>query len=632
MSILSVGVSGLDAAQAAISTTSNNISNVNTPGYSRQVVVQSADTPQFTGGYFLGQGTNVSTVQRAYSSFLVSQLREAQTQSTQMSGLSTQLQNIDNLLGSSSSGLSPMLSNLFTAVNTVAASPSDPASRQSLLAAAQTLAAGLNSTSSQMTTYGQQANASISQAVGALNTDASQVVQLNQQIVAAQGGGGSPPNDLMDKRDALLQDMSQQARVSVVQLQNGSVNVFLGNGQPLVLDAQQSTLAAQADPADPSQIAVGMMAGGKFQAFASGSVSGGAIGAAQSFLQTLSTAQNGLGVIAQTLATSFNAQQSVGQDLNGNPGTPMFSVAGPQVLANADNTGSAVVGATISSDSALSGSNYQLSYDGTNYTLTRLSDNTQQTFASLPQTVDGVTISLSGGAPAAGDRFLIEPTAAAAQSITSLITDPTMVAAAFPVVANAGSTNTGSGVAQVTAVTPPANANVSAPVSVSFTSPTTFNVTGTGTGNPVGLSYTPGMQISYNGWTATLNGTPASGDSFAVGPNTGGVGDGSNASAMADLQSAKLLAGGTASLSNSYAALVSNIGNQTQAATTGATAQQTVLANATSAQQSVSGVNLDEEAANLIKYQEAYQASAKVITTADSMFQSIIAVMTAQTG
>jgi len=632
MSILSIGVSGLDAAQAAISTTSNNVSNVNTPGYSRQEVIQSDNAPQFTGGYFLGQGTNVSAVQRDYSSFLVAQLREAQTQSSQMTSLSTQLQNIDNLLGSSSTGISPMLNNFFSAVNTVSASPADLASRQSLVSAAQTLAVGFNSVSTQLSSYGGQANAAVAQAVSGLNTDASQVAQLNQEITAASAGGGSPPNDLLDQRDAMLQDMSKQARVSVVPLQDGGVSVFLGNGQPLVLDGQQSVLATHADPTDPSQVDIGISAGGKFQAFAAGSVSGGAIGAAQTFLQSLATAQNGLGRIAQTLASSFNAQQSVGQDLKGNPGSNFFSIAGPQVLANANNTGSGVLAAAITSDSALTTSDYKLSYDGTNYTVTRLSDNTQQTFGSLPQTVDGVAISLSGGTPAAGDNFLIRPTAAGAQSLTSLITDPTLVAAAFPVVASTVASNAGSGTAQVTAVTPPANANISQAVSFTFTGPATFNVTGTGTGNPVGLTYAPGMQVSYNGWTTTLNGAPAAGDSFTIGPNTGGVGDGNNANALANLQSTKTLSGGTASLGDAYAQMISDIGSQTQAATTGATAQQAVLANASTAQQAVSGVNLDEEAANLIKYQQAYQAAAKVIASADTMFQSILAVITAQTG
>ncbi|HEY4371395.1 MAG TPA: flagellar hook-associated protein FlgK [Burkholderiales bacterium] len=627
MSILSIGVSGLNAAQAGISTTSHNISNVNTPGYSRQQTVQTTNTPLFSGGGYFGQGVNVASVQRAYDSFLVAQTREAQTQSTQLDGLSAQLKNIDNLMADPSAGVSPMLDNLFSAFNTVSASPSDPASRQGLISAAQTLASGFSNLSSQLASFGDQANASVTQAVSTMNTDSAQLAQLNQQITVATAGG-QQPNDLLDQRDALLQDMSKQARISVVNSPDGSVNVFLGNGQPLVLGSQQNQLTAGPDPSDPSQTIVGITSGGKFQAFNSADVTGGAIGAAFAFRQTLQQTQNGLGRIAASLAQSINAQQEVGQDLNGNPGTDFFSAAGPQVLGSTNNTGSATVGASVSNYAALTASDYKLAYDGTNYTVTRLSDNTQQSFASMPQTVDGVTISLSG-TPAAGDSFLIEPTRNAASTFKSLLTDPNQVAAAFPVRAGSGTSNGGTGAAQVTAVTPPANANVSQPVNIVFTGPNTFNITGTGTGNPTGLTYTPGMTISYNGWTATLSGAPASGDSFNVGPNTGGSGDNSNIKALANLQLAKTMGGGTASFSDAYATMVSNVGNQTAAAISGASAQQTVLTNATSAQQSLSGVSLDEEAANLLKYQQAYQAASKVISTADTMFQSILQVISA---
>ncbi|HEX4328763.1 MAG TPA: flagellar hook-associated protein FlgK [Burkholderiales bacterium] len=626
MSVLSIGISGLGAAQSGIATTSHNISNVNTPGYSRQQTVQTTNTPMYSGGGYFGQGVNIASVQRAYNGFLVAQVREAQSQSSQMDSLSAQLQNIDNLLADPSAGLSPMLDNLFSAVNTVSASPSDPASRQTLVASAQTLASGFTSLSTQLTSFGDQANAAISQSVSTMNADAAQLAQINGQIVVATAGG-QPPNDLMDQRDALLQDMAKQARISVVPTADGGTNVFLGNGQALVLGSQQNQLAAQADPADPSQLTVGIMVGSTFQAFAAGSVSGGSIGAALAFRQTLQQTQNSLGRVAAGLAQSFNAQQDVGQDLNGNPGTDFFAVAGPQILGNSNNTGSASLSATISNYGALTTSDYKLAYDGTNYTLTRLSDNTQQTFASLPQTVDGVDIDLSSGTPAAGDSFLIEPTRAAAQTFTTLITDPNKVAAAFPVRAAVTSANSGSGTAKITGVTPPADPNVSQPVTITFTSATTFDISGTGTGNPTGLTYTPGMQISYNGWTATLAGAPANGDTFKVGPNTGGSGDNGNVNALANLQLAKILSGGTASFSDAYAQLVSNVGNQTAATISSASAQKSVLTNATSAEQSVSGVNLDEEAANLLKYQQAYQAASKVISTADAMFQSILSVI-----
>ena len=627
MSILNIGISGLNAAQAGISTTSHNISNVNTPGYSRQSVVQSTATPMFSGAGFFGQGTDVITVKRAYTDFLTTQSREAQAQSSQMDSLSSQLQNIDNLLADPTVGLSPVMDGFFSAVNTLAANPADSAARQGLISAGQTLSSRFRDLSSQLSSLREQANATINQAVSTINANASQVASLNNQIATSLGNGGNPPNDLIDQRDALLRDMAKETRLSVVPLSDGSVNVFMNNGQALVLGTQKFVLSAQADPANPQNLAVGMTAGGKFMPFAEASLSGGELGGTLAFRQTLDSAENGLGRLATTLTANFNAQHDVGQDLKGNLGTDFFAVGVPQALSNANNTGNAVIGAAISNYAALTTSDYKLGYDGANYTVTRLSDNTQQTFATLPQTVDGVTISVSSGAMAAGDSFLIEPTRSGAQSISTLISDPSRVAAALPVRASVSNANTGTGTMRVTAVTPPADVNLTQPVTVTFTSATTFDVSGTGTGNPTGLAYTPGMQISYNGWTATLNGTPASGDTFSTGVNTSGAGDNGNANALADLQLTKLLSGGTASLNQAYAQMVSDIGNQTSAAKSGAAAQKTVLTNADTAQQGVSGVNLDEEAANLLKYQQAYQAASKVIATAGTLFDQILALM-----
>lgn len=627
MSVLNIGVTGLNVAQAGLTTTSHNISNVNTPGYSRQEAVQSTNTPQYTGAGFLGQGANVSTVRRLYNDFLSTQTREAQSQSSQLSSLSSQLQNIDNLLSDSQVGLSPVMNAMFGSLNTLAANPSDPSARQGVISAGQTLSTRFRDLSAQLSSLRDGVNATIGQSVTSINAITSQVAKLNDSIAAASGSTGQTPNDLMDQRDSLLRDLAKQIRVSVVPLNDGSVNVFMNSGQSLVLGTTSSQLQAQTDPANPQNLVVGMTTAGKFIPFNDSSISGGELGGALAFRGALDGAENGLGRIAITLAQSFNAQHDAGQDLNGAMGTDFFSVAGPQALVNANNTGNASMNVSLANPGTLTTSDYKLAYDGSNYTLTRTSDNTKQTFSSLPQTVDGLNFAISSGAMAAGDSFLIKPTQGAAASFTELVNDPAKVAAALPVRAAVSNSNSGSGTISVTGVTPPAGANLQQPVSIVFTSATTFNVVGTGTGNPTNLAYTPGMKISYNGWSATLDGSPKNGDSYNVGPNTGGSGDNGNANALAGLQVSKLLGGGTASLNDAYAQLVGDIGNQTSAAKTGASAQQTVLSNADSAQQSVSGVNLDEEAANLLKYQQAYQAASKVIATANTLFDQILQMM-----
>jgi flagellar hook-associated protein 1 FlgK len=626
MGILNIGISGLNAAQAGISTTSHNISNVNTGGYSRQTTVQTTNTPQFTGVGYLGQGTSVSTIKRLYDGFLATQTREAQSQSSQLTMLSGQLSNIDNLLADTTVGLAPVMDSFFGAVNTLASNPSDAAARQSLISAGQSMATRFRDLSAQLTTLREQANANINQSVSGINSLAAQVASLNNSVAAALGSG-KPPNDLLDQRDALLLDLSKQTRVSVVPLADGTVNVFMNSGQALVLGNTPTQLQVQSDPANPQNLTVGINANGNFQQLAESTLAGGELGGSLAFRTALDGAENGLGRIAIELAQSFNAQHSAGQDLNGNLGTNFFAAGTPQSLVNANNTGNASLSVSISNYGALTTADYRLAYDGTNYVVTNQSTKQQQTFATLPQTVDGVSIGIASGTMNAGDSFLIQPTRAGATGFSSLITDPSRVAAALPVRASVANANTGSGTATVTAVTPPPGANLQQPVSIVFTSATTFNVVGTGTGNPTGLSFTPGMQVSYNGWTMTLDGTPASGDTFSVGANTGGSGDNGNAIALGSLQTAKLLNGGTAGLNEAYAQLVSDVGNQTRAAKTGADAQKVVLTNAQSAQQAVSGVSLDEEAANLLKYQQAYQAASKIISTANTVFDSILSIL-----
>ena len=257
-------------------------------------------------------------------------------------------------------------------------------------------------------------------------------------------------------------------------------------------------------------------------------------------------------------------------------------------------------------------------------TLTRLSDGTSQVFATLPATLDGVTLDLGSGAPAVGDRYLLRPTRDGAGGLGVFVTDPLRIAAGAPVRTAATSTNLGSGAISpgvVNALDP----NLAQPVTITFTAAGTFSVSGTGTGNPAGLAYTPGMSLSYNGWQVTLSGQPAPGDSFTVVANAGGVGDNRNALALAALQTARFV-GGASSANEAYGALVAAVGSSTHEASLAARSQGALSAEADIAVERVSGVNLDEEAANLLKFQQAYQAAGKVIQTAAAMFDTLISI------
>lgn len=628
-SILSIGVTGLEAAQIALATAGHNVSNANTPGFTRQQTVQGTNLPQYTGNGFLGQGVHVDTVKRIYSEFLNLQVQKADTQASRLDTYNANISQIDNLLADPAAGLSPILQDFFKAANDVASDPSSVASRQAFLSSSESLTARFNTLNDRFAELRTGVNTQLTNSIEQINTYAKQIAALNGSIMAVQSSAlNQAPNDLLDQRDRLVSELNRQVNVTVVK-QGDMYNVFAGSGQALVLGDNALALKAVAAPEDPQRTRIAYVTNGNTVLLSDKVFTGGAVAGLLNFRsETLDAGQSALGRVAIGLAQTFNDQHKLGQDLQGNLGGTFFSVGAPNVIQNANNSGSAVIGATIASTSALTASDYRLAYDGTNYQLTRVSDNTTSTYASLPQTVDGVTFSLASGTPAAGDSFLIQPTLNGARDIGVLVKDPRAVAAAAPIRSAAAGANGGTGKISAGTVNapPPTNVNLQQPVTITFTSASTFDVTGTGTGNPTGVAYTPGSTISYNGWTVQISGTPASGDTFSVASNTGGTSDSRNALLLAQLQSKNILSGGTATYQSAYSQLVSSVGAKAREISVDNTAQQNVLIQTQQSQQALSGVNLDEEAANLMRYQQAYQASGKVIQVASVLFDTILSL------
>jgi flagellar hook-associated protein 1 FlgK len=628
-SIFNIAVSGLNAAQANLAVTSHNIANASTEGYHRQSAIQGTEVPQATGAGFFGRGVDVETVRRAYSQFLDNAVLTAQTQGSYLDTYNGQISQIDNLLADPSAGLSPALQSFFSSVQDVASNPSSVPSRQAMITQGQVLAARFQALDTQLTQMRTGVNQQLTDTVTQINAKAQSIAQLNQQILTVQSNATQPPNDLLDQRDQLVADLNQLVKTSVVKQSDGSYSVFIGNGQTLVLGNQAYTLTTGPSPADPKDYSISYVANGATVPITTSTLQGGSLGALLDFRsQSLDTAQNNLGRVAIVLAQTFNDQHELGQDLNGNLGQAFFNVPAAQVVTNANNTGTAVINATDSSVGALTGSDYRLSFNAGTWTLTRLSDNTTSTFATFPQTVDGVTLSLASGAAVNGDSYLIQPTRNGARDVSVAIADTSLVAAAAPIRAASAAANTGDGKITPGSVNapPPPNANLQSPVTITFTSATTFNVTGTGTGNPTGVAYTSNGNITYNGWTVQITGTPAAGDVFTIGPNTAGVSDNRNALLLAGLQTVNTVANGTANYQSAYSLIVSSIGNRANDIKVQSTAQTALVQQTTAAQQSLSGVNLDEEAANLIRFQQAYQANGKVIQIAATLFQTILGI------
>jgi flagellar hook-associated protein 1 len=635
-SLISIGLSGLRAAQAGLATTGHNIANVNTAGFSRQEVVQSASNPQFTGSGYLGQGVTVSSVRRVYGDYLTQALRTSTATSAGAASYSTELSNVDGYLADSSSNLSSAVDTFFASVQTVASNPADSASRQTLLSTGRTLAARFNDLSGRLQSQGDDINRQIDDSVSSVNTLAQQVATLNRSILT---DGRDPtnnaiPNDLLDQRDALVQQIAGLIGSTSLAQSDGTLNVFVGNGQPLVVGGNANALTTVPDDQDPTKQQLALTINGTSVRVSTSQVQNGTVGGLLRYRdQVLSPTQNALGQVAIGLASALNAQNALGQDANGNLGGPLFNVASPQVTGRSTNSSGAALAVTISDPKQLTTNDYRLDYDGTNYKLTNLTDNSSRSFTSLPQTVDGIKIAVSSPL-AAGDRFAINPTANGARDFALTTNDPSKIASAAPILLTNGATNNGTASVNSLSVIPqtPLPANLQAPVNVLFHvsgSTTTYDLVNPATNAVIsaGNAYTDGATISQNGWNLTLSGSPANNDSFTVGPNTSGAGDNRNALLLAAVQQKTVTLVGSAQ--DTYNGLVGLIGNQANEASSLSTSETSLLTQAQDNRDSVSGVNLDEEAANLQKYQQAYQAASKSIQTADAMFATILALFTA---
>ena len=539
--ILGIGRSALNAAQVGLNTVGHNIANAATPGYTRQVVVQGAAMAQDFGFGFLGQGTEISTVKRVYNEYLSTQVRSAQTAKSGVDSYFGQIRQIDNMLADPTSGLSPALQNFFSGIQELASNPSSIPARQAALSSAESLVSRFQSMANRLNEISDGVNSQIVSSVADINTYAVQIAQLNDAIGRAQRATGQPPNDLLDQRDQLVLDLGKEVKATVVKQGDGDYNVFIGNGQPLVVGVKAYTLSTVSSPTDPEKIEVAYKAAnGSTVVVGESGLTGGKLGGLIEFRsKTLEPAQNALGRLAIGLGSTFNAQHQLGFDLNGVAGGDFFTIPVPLVNASGTNTGSATIGASIGNVNALSTSDYQVSYDGANYTVTRLSDKTSTIFASFPQTIDGVDLNLVSGTALPGDIFLIRPTAKGASDLGVAIADPVEIAAAA---------------------------------------------------------------------------------------QTGAVGDNTNALALSALQTAKTLGNGTATYQGAFSQLVSQVGNKTRELELTSSTTGNLLSELSTAMQSESGVNLDEEATNLLRYQQAYQAAAKTMQIAGELFDMLLTI------
>ncbi len=527
MSFESVGLSALRAAQIGLSTAGHNIANASTPGYHRQGLIQSNAFALKTGAGFIGQGVNVDTVRRQISSYIETQLKQVQTTGAQLDSYLSQISPIDNALGGVNSGLATSLQDFFKGVASVSSNPASVPSRQALLSDGNALVSKFQSLATRFSEVRDGLDTQIADSVQLINSYATQIANLNNQIALQSAGNPNQlPNDLMDQREELISKLNKEVGTSVIIQSDGSASVFFGSGQPLVVRDTTFTLTAAAGKADPQHLEVDYQLSAIVKIpIGSNNISGGTLGGLLAFRdQTLDPAENSLGRIAIVVASAFNDQHALGQDLAGNAGGKFFTVTPGNVIANTANVGVGVLTTALANPQHLTTSDYRLDITaGLNGTLTRLSDNTQTVLTNAQLiagvTVDGTTLTLGAGA-VVGDSYLVRPTRTGASSIAlSSSINTTTIAAASPITTLATLGNFGNGTISGGSVNSPNDK-----VTLTFTGAGTFTATDNTTGAPLintatgttSFAYVSGSNISFNGWTAVISGAAVVGDTFQV--------------------------------------------------------------------------------------------------------------------
>lgn len=554
MSLLNIGSTALNANQAALSTTSYNISNINTDGYNRQRTEFGTSLPNFEGSHYLGSGVNVESVKRLFDDFLATQVRVFTSQESQSNTVFEFARQVDDLLGSPELSLSSGFEDFFDSVNEVANDPTSIPARQVMLTQADILANRFNTLSEQLSGFKDQVNLNLEQNVKDINNLTKGIAEVNQAILEASSSKSIPPNDLLDQRDQLINELSSLVSVSTIKESDGSVNVFIGSGQAVVVGKTDVSLSIVPNASDPTQNEIGY---GPNQIMISNQLSGGSIGGLLTVRNdVISAAESDMDALAASVTNVMNEQHQ-----------------------------------------------------------------------------KGVTLSGAAG----GNLFL--PTGADAASIRLAITDPRDIAVGLPVLASNNVANTGTAqvdIASIDGATPLTLPLLASNITLSYDA-TTQQFTITDGVDSATFAYDPTLQsgsdidlsTATSGWatpvdlSVTVSGVPANGDVITIG-NSSANGDNRNALALADLQVAKLLNGNSQSFGDFYGVLVANVATRTQQAEVGQKTQSGLLNQTVQRYESVSGVNLDEEAANLIKFQQSYQAAAQIISVSNTVFNALL--------
>ncbi len=676
-SLINIGISGLNAAQSGLHTLGNNIANADVDSYSRQQIVQQTKGSQQYGNVYIGTGTTLADVRRVYNSFLENQLRTTTSLSSDSTAYLNQITPLDKSLSSTDTGVTSALQSFFSALQEVSARPTEDASRQLLLTSAQTLGKRFNALSTQLTQQSSNIDGNLATMADQVNKLSSTIAQYNDQIARVSATQGTP-NDLLDKRDGAVRELTSLVGAQVVE-REGNYDIYLNNGQSLVLGKTTQALSVAPGQSDPTRMAL-MLNRGNTQMDITASTTGGELGGLLRYRSdTLDPALNELGRIALVVADSMNSQLAQGLDKNGEFGVALFgdinsaeATSQRSIPRIGNSVGSGNLGVTIENSGKLTTNDYQVTFsNATTYSVRRLPDNTEMGSFDLSAdpapVIDGFSLAMKGGAPKAGDSFRIVPTRSGAGDIGTTLTDAKRLALSAPLSISTALGNKGTAVAGQPTLTSTLDAydatqrsqlqtglKYSTPVKLVFGDDTAspqgyqlYDAKGTqiGTGtivagqnNALKLSVpmvdASGNPITENGkqqaftFEMSVEGVPRKGDSFTVSLTGSGSTDNRNAQALLALQNGSSVdigaTGKGMSFTDAYAKLVSNVGGKASQATMDSTATSALQTSARDSRDSVSGVSIDEETGNLIKFQQYYTASSQIIKAAQETFATLI--------
>lgn len=650
--LMSIGTRAMTANYAKLQTVSNNIANANVAGYSRQDVQLETNAGQFSGAGFFGKGVNVVTVTRSADRFLAAEAATTKAAAAMDAARLEKLQGLENVFPTGEEGLGYAATNFLNAMVDLASTPQDDSARRVVLSRASELASRFANAGSQLDSLQAGVTADLRTSVSTVNQLTASIAKVNQEI-AKVNGMGHTPNDLLDKRDQLVSELSQFVQVTTLPAEDGTMGVFMAGGQRLVLGNQATALAVAPDAMDSSRSAVGIdEPGGGLRLLPEDMLTGGSLAGLIRFQNhDLVDARTGLGQMAAAISARVNQQQHLGLDLRSpaQAGADIFRVgapvAGPAATNAKDASGNFLAGVslTVTDATQLEASEYDLAADTATpgqYLLTRRSDGLVRSVAS-GATVDGMKIDVTG-TPGPNDRFLLQPVTRAANAMAAVLADPAGVAAASPVAATADVANTGTATVSSLRVAS-SSINTAATTTITFTGPNGSGVdyswsiadpvsgtTTTGTG-----TWQANQPISLNGFELRLDGVPkgsaAHQDVITVAPTAFPASNNGNAQAMAALRDETFVgrrsgSGATpgTTVSDAYANLMAGVGVQVQGAKSSAQISAGVASAMSQQLTSKTGVNLDEEAAALMQFQQSYQAAAKVLQVAQQVFDTLL--------